>query len=69
MIIDQAKWVEVDPPIDNEGDLPFPTHSGELELFGVTLKCHRLNTGQCIIEADSFNEMMRSMAKINPVTK
>ena len=61
LIIDQAKWTEVDPPSDNEGDLPFPTHSGELDIFGRTLKVHRLNDGRCIIEAESFKEMMRTI--------
>lgn len=49
-----AAVVKPVPPPDKPGDLPYPTHSGVLNLCGVELIVHRLSTGQTIIERDSM---------------
>ena len=60
-IIDSARWTENPPRAEAIGDLPYATHSGELELFGVTIKCHRLSNGQTIIEAESMAAIFEMM--------
>ena len=38
--------------------LPFVTHSGSFSFMGVDVIVHRLNTGESIIEAESFHALM-----------
>jgi hypothetical protein len=45
-----------------EGVLPSAVWSGEFVLFGVPLKCHVLNDGRRIIDAESIEDLMRAMA-------
>lgn len=59
-VIQNAKWELVDPP-KTPSELPYPTHSGILELFGLQLKCHRLNTGEAIIEEASMRELLTAL--------
>jgi hypothetical protein len=49
------------PPPTEPGDLPYPTHSGILKLGDLELKCHRLNDGQCIIEQESIEKLIRAV--------
>lgn len=44
------------------GDLPYATHAGEMELFGLKFRCFRLNTGQAIIHADDMDALLQMMA-------
>lgn len=36
-------------------------------LFGVEVKCHTLDNGQAIIEADSLHDLLEAMARPNMV--
>jgi hypothetical protein len=59
-IIEKATWIENTPP-KSIGNLPYPTHSGELELFVVVVKCHRLSDGQTIIEESSMMLLLKHL--------
>lgn len=48
------------------GDLPYATHSGELEIFGLKLRCFRLNTGEAIIHADDMMALLELMGDPAP---
>jgi hypothetical protein len=37
-------------------------------VFGIDLKCHVLDTGQRIIDAESFQQFMDALADGQPVT-
>jgi hypothetical protein len=39
------------------------THSGSFHLFGVDVKCHRLDDGRSIIEAESMERLFAAMAE------
>lgn len=43
---------------DSPYGLPYPTHSGVLEIVGRKLRCYRLNTGEAIFDADDFNAFL-----------
>ena len=42
-------------------DVPMVTSSGTFRLFGVDIVCHVLSDGRRIIEADSFEALLRAM--------
>ena len=44
-------------------DLPTPVWSGTFRLFGFDMKCHILDDGLRIIEAESVEDMIISMSK------
>ena len=50
----------VEPPADPKG-LPYPTHSGILNLGGIELRVHRLSTGQAIIEEESMKKFLEAL--------
>lgn len=41
--------------------LPEITHSGELELLGVTVKVYRLSDGQTIFDAEDTHKVLQQM--------
>jgi hypothetical protein len=51
-------------------DIKVPTAvwSGTFRVFGIDLKCHVLDTGQRIIDAESFQQFMDALADGQPVT-
>jgi len=59
-IINEATWVK-NPQPEEASDLPYATHSGEMELFGIKVKCHRLSTGKAVIEEESMRELMETV--------
>lgn len=44
------------------GDLPYATHSGEMEIFGLCLRCYRLSTGEAIIHVDDMHALLELIA-------
>jgi len=42
-------------------DIPRAIWSGTFTVMGVELKCHMLDSGQRIIEAESMNEFMEKL--------
>lgn len=44
------------------GNLPQSIWQGSSRVFGVEVKCHLLDTGECIIEAQSVHGLMQAMA-------
>lgn len=43
-------------------EIPTATHSGEFTIFGITLRCHRLDDGEAVIEADDLRALFNAMA-------
>lgn len=46
----------------NEEKIPLAIHSGTFNLLGVDLKCHVLDDGKTIIEAESMGKFFDAMA-------
>lgn len=46
-------------------DVPTAVWSGTIRLFGVDVRCHRLDDGRAIIETESMNELLMAMASGN----
>lgn len=44
-------------------ELPVAVWSGTIRMFGIDVKCHRLSDGKNIIEADSFEKILKAMAR------
>lgn len=51
-MLDAVEWTAAQSLPPAEG--LYATHSGVLDLFGHKLKCHRLNNGQTVFDADDF---------------
>jgi hypothetical protein len=71
MMDQKVKWEILPPETVDEREvefrktgIPYATHSGVLNLFGVDMKCHRLNTGQAVFEADSMESFLAAMGAI-----
>lgn len=47
-------------------DTPKSVWQGSFTIFGVELKCHVLDTGQRVIEADSMHALMEAMGTVQP---
>ena len=58
-MLDAVDWSPTGS-VENEEGLPFSTHEGVLELFGHSLRCYRLNTGQTVFDADDFEAFYKS---------
>lgn len=59
MMLDGLEWKEVPPPVvidHGDGDVPYATHSGVLEIAGKSLRCYRLSNGQAVFHADDLND-------------
>lgn len=65
-ILQSVEWTENPPQEPDSEGAPWATHSGVLEMFGHTLRCHRLSNGAAIIEADDMHEMLNAMAQDQP---
>jgi hypothetical protein len=64
----QVEWREThqtEPRVNDS--LPFATHSGELELFGHTLRVYRLNTGEAIVHADDLHELFSGAERLRGI--
>ena len=48
--------------IDDSENLPAPIWSGSFTVYGVEVKCHVLDDGQRIIEAESVDALFVEMA-------
>ena len=55
-LMDAIEWVPVEWPTDtvHEPGLPYVTHSGVLRIGSIELRCHQLNDGRRMIDADDF---------------
>lgn len=49
----------------SDDQIPQSIGSGSFTLFGVEIKCHVLNDGQRIIEAESMENLFETMARID----
>lgn len=47
---------------DDVNDLPKSVWSGSFNVFGVELKCHMLDNGLRIIDADSIDKFLNGLA-------
>lgn len=64
-ILGAVKWKD-EPAPSAEGDLPYVTHSGVLNLFGHELRCFRLSDGKAVFHADGFPEVYERMVLMTP---
>lgn len=60
-IFNGVQWEVVPPPEHNPEGLPFPTHSGVLDLLGVKVDVYVLNTGERIFSAESLERLFGAM--------
>lgn len=56
-MMNTVEWkpIESDSALLVGDDLPYATHSGVLNLFGIDLKCFRLSDGRCVFDADDVH--------------
>lgn len=64
MIEKVLKPVTCPAGLKHEDGIPYVTHSGILELFGLKLKVHRLSNGQSVIEEDSMREVLKKIGSL-----
>lgn len=55
-LLSTVEWTACPVPFD-AGDLPYPVMSGILSIAGHQLRCHQLNTGQRIFDADDVMKL------------
>jgi hypothetical protein len=55
-MLDAVKWAPLEI-VEPDPTMPFATHSGELVIGGICIKCYRLNTGQAVIEDESLERL------------
>ncbi len=48
-------------------NLPKSIWEGSFKVFGVELKCHVLDDGRRIIEADSVADLLDAMGSVDPI--
>ena len=58
--LEQVDWIPADAP-EQEGDLPFATHSGVFKMGDISLRCYRLNNGLAVFYADDFERFFTSL--------
>lgn len=59
-LMDEVHWAPVEIAIDDKlpgHDAPFATHTGELVIAGLRLKCWRLSTGQTVIDNAALEQL------------
>jgi hypothetical protein len=59
-MLSNVVWQETG--LQPNGDLPYATHAGELDIAGTKLRCYRLNTGESVFDADDFSAFLTSLA-------
>ena len=71
MMDKEVNWEVLPPESSHEREkefqktgVPYSTHFGIFNLFGVDLRCHRLNTGQAVIETESMENLLAAMGAI-----
>lgn len=47
-----------------DSKLPHTTHSGALKLGDIELRCHRLNTGEVVFEAEDVEAFFMSIGEL-----
>lgn len=61
-MLSKVEWEVTDAkPSTTDSDLPHATHKGVLDLFGHSLRCYRLNTGEAVFDADDFKKFWEGM--------
>jgi len=60
-MMSRVDWKKFDLQ-QTDGDMPYATHSGILEIAGMDLRVYRLNDGRAIIDAD---DMIKFFDKAN----
>lgn len=65
MMLEGAKWVAIEPQPDFSPDagMPWVTHQGEMDFFGLTLRCFRLSDGRAVIHADDMNKVFALLSQ------
>lgn len=63
-IMNTVEWkpIESDSALPVRDDLPYATHSGVLNIFGLDLKCYRLSDGRAVFDADDINRFFGGLS-------
>jgi hypothetical protein len=58
ILMDSVDWEEIHgiKPTSND-DILYATHSGVLEIAGVSLRCYRLNNGINVIDEEDIHNL------------
>lgn len=56
-LLDKVAWKAVPAPAENPECLPYPTHSGELNIGGVVIECHLLNDGRRVLSGEAVERL------------
>lgn len=59
VMLDKVDWKATKHDSTTVSELPYATHSGVLDLFGLKLRCYLLNTGERVFDADDIEEFFR----------
>jgi hypothetical protein len=54
-MLETVEWTAGPETEHGDGDL-WATHSGVLDIAGISLRCYRLNNGQAVFNADDFKK-------------
>jgi hypothetical protein len=54
-MLQQVGWTATSQT-SSQGDLPYATHHGVMDLFGHKLRVYRLNDGRAIINAEDLHK-------------
>ena len=57
-----VKWNEIHQPAVSDA-MPYATHSGEMEIMGVKMRCYRLSDGCAVFHEEDFEKLMAWMAQ------
>lgn len=55
LLEEEIEWTPLPVPEVVEGDLPYATHQGTLEVGSLSLRCYTLSNGQRIFDADDID--------------
>lgn len=64
-MLNAVEWTEVgksNMKDVGDGDIPYVTHEGALDLYGVTLRVYQLSNGKRIVDAEDIARLGRDAA-------
>lgn len=60
--MDSVQWIPIkDAPVVVNGDIPYATHTGVLEIGPCRIDCARLSNGQAVITEDGLRQFLKWM--------
>lgn len=61
-MMNSVTWRKLELQGPRDDGIPRATHAGEMQLFGITLRCFRLEDGRAIIASEDIEALMSSEA-------